>query len=637
VKKRKLIGVIISEVEGSYQHKLLTGIMTKCYSLNYDVVVFATFVKNTYLKEYNLGEKNIFHLIEFDLFDGIIVASTTLAMEGLKQEIQNLLLEKSKCPVIYVDEISKHFPSVCTNDRVYAERIVSHLIERHGYHDIFCLAADPDLPAVQNRVNGYRDALRKNGIIPDESRISYEGDFWYTGGEKLAEEIVGGVVAKPRAVACMNDFMAVGLINELHRHGIRVPEDIAVTGFEAADEAAVCDTSITTFPIPVTETGIRTVCEIDRLLTGREHEDIKTEELSIELGHSCGCKGIDHMRKSRLLRMEEEMERYRTLLDSYMTEVLTAVAGFEEGIQKLVPYLQSLKEYSDFYLCLCDNWDGSSDTYYPGFVNSRMEGYTNQMRMALACKQQNLIGTNSMFVRKDLIPDLWDDRKDPKTYYFTPLHFNDYCMGYSVLAYDTVRTFDITYRNWSRNIMNVLQFYRVHQVLYRSSFRDVLTGLYNRNGLEQNLSNVVKDVIGRKSKLLVLMADLDNLKEINDSFGHKEGDNIIQVVAHVIKRSLYNSQIAARIGGDEFLVIGRQDPVQNPDNILVMWINQRIEEYNETSKKPYQIKISMGIFCDYIDEDTNIKEIIDLADHRMYANKAIHKSHLTSYNTDSGV
>ncbi|HBI72221.1 MAG TPA: hypothetical protein DDY59_03415, partial [Lachnospiraceae bacterium] len=70
MKKRKLIGVIISEVEELYQHKLLRGIISQCYALDYDIAIFSTFIKDSDFTEYKTGEKNIFNLINLDHFDG---------------------------------------------------------------------------------------------------------------------------------------------------------------------------------------------------------------------------------------------------------------------------------------------------------------------------------------------------------------------------------------------------------------------------------------------------------------------------------------------------------------------------------------------------------------------------------------
>ena len=235
MKKRKLIGVIISGVEELYPLKLLKGIITECYALDYDVAVFSTFIKDTGPPEYMIGEKNIYNLINFDLLDGILVVGITLDLLNLEQDIENMLLKRCKCPVLYIDFISEHYPFVYTDDRKALEQITDHLIDYHGYYDIFCLAAYPNTISTINRVAGFKDSLLKHNITFNENMISYDGDYYYPGGEALAIKIINGEMKKPEAVLCLNDHMAIGLINELEKHGIHVPEDIAVTGYDASE------------------------------------------------------------------------------------------------------------------------------------------------------------------------------------------------------------------------------------------------------------------------------------------------------------------------------------------------------------------------------------------------------------------
>lgn len=626
MKKRKLIGVIISEVEGIYQNKLLKGIIKECYALNYDVAIFSTFIKNSGLPEYKVGEKNIYNLMNFGHFDGIIVAGITLAIDNLPRDIERLLKEKCRCPVLYIDEDSKHYPSIYTNDRDPSELITDHLIEVHNCRDIFCLAADPHSISTINRVEGYKNSLRKHQITVDDNKISYEGDFFYTGGEELARKIVCGEIPKPEAVVCISDHMAIGLVNELVKYGIRVPEDIIVTGYDAIDEAATSFTSITTYAPSVMQTGVEAVCELTRLMTDTKPEADITYTGSLEIGHSCGCKDIDYLRRSGIVNLKNKLENYKLILDSYMSESLTAASSFDECIRKFCYYLYLIQDYSDYYLCLCDNWDGSAENYILSAENDLVTGYTDQMTIALATENTVFVDNNYKFDTKDMIPDLWVDREKPKAYYFTPVHFNESCIGYSVLTYgEKIKAFDITYRNWSRNIMNALEFNRTHKKLYLTSFRDVLTGAYNRNGLRENLPTLINDVISQKYKLLVLMADLDNLKEVNDNFGHKEGDSIIRVVANALLSSCKGTDICARIGGDEFLVVGIDDGQKDAVNYLIEEVNEYIQNYNTTSKKPYDIKISMGAFSEHIDRDTKIQDMIDKADQIMYVNKAMNK------------
>ena len=505
------------------------------------------------------------------------------------------------------------------------EQLTDHSIEKHRIRDILCLAADSKSPSTINRVAGFKDSLEKHGIPLEEDRISYEGDFYYSGGEKLAGDIINGRVRRPEAVMCISDSMAIGLVNELVRHGIRVPEDILVTGYDATDEAAFCSTVITTYSPPVTQTGAEVVCELTRLMIGKRAERANVNQGHLEIGRSCGCNDVDFMKRSSFNRLKKKNEDYKSLLDSYMMESMTSVIDFDECIRKFCYYLYLVKDHSDYYLCLCDNWDGSAHNYASDKEKTLEVGYTTKMFLALAKENQEFVDSSYVFFTRDMLPDLWKERAKPKAYYFTPLHFNENTFGYAVLTYgDKVKVFDIAYRNWSRNIMNILEYNRVHRRLYRTSFRDVLTGIYNRRGLDQNLPNIVDEAITQNKKLVIIMSDLDNLKAINDEFGHQEGDSIITVVANAFQSCSRGNDICARIGGDEFLVVGLEEEDVAEDSYMNA-VLEYIDNYNHKSKKPYRIEISMGSISDYITDAEDIKIMINRADHIMYKNKASNK------------
>ena len=626
MKKRKLIGVIISEVEGIYQNKLLKGIISECYSMDYDVAVFSTLIKDSGLPEYKNGEKNIFQLINFDVFDGMIVAGITLAIENLSQEIEQLLLRKCRCPILYIDKSSKYFPSVYTNDRTPMEQVTDHLIDVHGYRRILCLAGDKRNISTSSRVAGFKDSLRKHDILIEKSSILYDGDFNFSGGEKLARRLIDGEIDWPEAVVCISDFMAIGLADELTKDGILVPEEIAVIGYDASDEAAICHTMITTYSPPIKQTGVEAVCELTRLMTGELPNPNHSYDGRLEIGHSCGCKNIDYMKRSGTVRLREKTEDYKVLLDSYMTEALSSVMSLEECIGRICEYLYLIKDYSDYYLCLCENWDGSANNYSHEKENVMNKSYTEKMSLLLTARKKKCGISHTMFNTKDMLPDLWEDREKPKAYYFTPVHYNQYCIGYSVLTYgDKVQAFDIIYRNWSRIVMNTLEFNRTHRKLYRSSFRDVLTGIFNRSGIEQNQQRTVSEANTLNQKVFVLMADMDNLKTVNDRYGHLEGDNIITIVANAFQSNCKTHDTCARIGGDEFLVIGIDGEGENSVDSYIKAVAEDIENYNASSKKPYKIEISIGAVSDYIHDHLEIRTMIDQADQIMYYHKAINK------------
>lgn len=590
------------------------------------MAIFSTLIKDTGLPEYRIGEKNIYNLINFEHFDGILVAPQTFAIESLKQNIEHMLIKKSTCPILYIDCQSEYFPSIFTNDGISTEEITDHLIDIHGYKDIYCLAAFPDSTTTIQRVKGFRNSLIKHQIPVKENSIFYDGDYYYTGGEKFAQRIINKEIKKPEAIVCMNDYMAIGLVNELNKHGIRVPEDVAVTGFDASEEATSCIPPLTTFSPSIFQAGMEAVCELSRLMTGVKYSPVRTNPGSLEKGHSCGCNNVDYVKRAGVVRLRKKSEDYKELLESYMSEALTTTISFEDFIGKFYYFLYLIKDYSDYFLCLCDNWEGNDDSYNLDSKEYPTTGYTDRMKLVLSCENRKLIGSNFYFNTRDMVPNLWKNRNKPKAYYFTPLHFNERCIGYSVLSYgDTIKACDITYRHWSRIIMNTLEYYRIHRKLYLASFRDVLTGIYNRNGLNQNLPAIIDEAIDQNLMVMAVMTDLDNLKAINDRYGHNEGDNIIKVVANAIQSCCSNNEICARTGGDEFLVIGHNQYSDDEVISFVENIDKYIDLYNKTSKKPYQIEISIGSFYDFINDKSEIGNIIDQADKVMYTNKVLNK------------
>ena len=626
VKQRPLIGVIIAEAEGYYQNRFLKGIITECFAKNMDVAIFTTFIKDCYWQEYKVGEKNIYNLINFDLLDGVLVAPLSLNMDQLKEDIEKLLLMKCKCPVLYLDYKSDYYPSIYTDDTRSIEELVDHLIEVHGHRDIKCLAGPQDSPSTISRVAGYKNSLMKHGIPIDEEKISYDGDFWYSGGELYARKIITGEIKKPEAVVCISDHMAVALTEELRRNGIKVPDDIAVTGYDATDIATACISPITTYKPPLFQMGVNAVCELIGLIKGTRPEPSAYVEGNLVMGHSCGCEGEEFYHRVGFLGLKEKEEENIKFTESYMMESLTTATGFNEYIRKFHYYLYLIKDYSDYYLCLCENWDGSADNYSHEIPRKNKVGYTENVNLVVANENREYVYSNITFKSKDMIPNLWIPREKPKAYYFTPIHFYEHCLGYSVLTFgDKVGTLDSTYRRWSRNIMVALEFSRMQQRVYRSSFRDVLTGIYSRNGLNLIMPSIIKEAKDQNKKLMCIMGDLDGLKETNDRFGHEEGDNMLTIVANAIQSSCTSNEFCARVGGDEFLVLGYEDSSEEYVNSFIANVMNYIENYNNTAKKPYRIKVSLGAYCDYVTGENSVNEIIDMADKAMYKNKAKNK------------
>ena len=172
----------------------------------------------------------------------------------------------------------------------------------------------------------------------------------------------------------------------------------------------------------------------------------------------------------------------------------------------------------------------------------------------------------------------------------------------------------------SNQVATAIERKRMEEELKRLAHYDTLTGAYNRGyGLEL-LQRQLKLSKRNKAPLLLAYADLDNLKDINDEFGHEEGDRTMVQVAKLLKSILREVDIITRMGGDEFLVIFL-DSSLNEIPIIRERLSKELALLNQVSKKPYKIEFSTG-FSNYDSANPqSMDELIRIADENMYKEK----------------
>ncbi len=161
---------------------------------------------------------------------------------------------------------------------------------------------------------------------------------------------------------------------------------------------------------------------------------------------------------------------------------------------------------------------------------------------------------------------------------------------------------------------------KMEEELKTLSMTDELTGLYNRRGFTSIAEQQLKIARRIKEKVLLLCADLDNLKKINDSLGHKQGDLALVETANILKKSFRSSDIIARVGGDEFVVLqfGNSDAIAN---LITSRLHQKLHINNTIMDDNFKLSMSVGIVHCEPGKTVSINELLDRADKIMYENK----------------
>ncbi len=639
---RKKIALLTINPDDESEQKILKGIIGQCERYNYDLAVFSPMVHiSNYFKNYLHGELNIYNLVQYDSFDGVIITPIPM-QEEQTTTLTDFLLERirEEChvPVVSVNLKFGDYDVVYSDEQAAMKAMTEHVISVHGAKKIAVLTGPKDFQISNERLRTVQETIEASGLRLSENDIYY-GDFWYTSGEKLAERIVSGEAERPDAVVCASDHMAIGLVNKLLELGINVPEDIVVTGNGGSREGMLNLPPITTFDADEEYTGAEAVNKLRELMGDGEIVHLPragAEKLCI--GSTCGCREETRKIRSKLqdymytssynsaIQRDESGITLTTLMESYISEMFTATTDAENCLNKIYESIYLLKPYGYFYLCLNEKWlDAAYD---------REDGYPDCMNLAIFSDQaKKLHGhINHVFFGKDrerkfdtkrMLPAMWDEKEPvPQVYFFAPIHFEKKEIGYAVLQNPVTMPMHIgnVYCMYLRYINNALEISRAKHNILNLSEHDQMTGLYNRRGMER-IVDELKLQAAASDKILVVMVDMNNLKLINDTLGHKRGDEGICTIAKALEKTAHKNEICVRAGGDEFYLVGVGDYSNEDGEKRVTEFRETLERENDLLSLEWKYKAAVGFAINDVEKTNALQDAISRADDEMYTDK----------------
>lgn len=171
-----------------------------------------------------------------------------------------------------------------------------------------------------------------------------------------------------------------------------------------------------------------------------------------------------------------------------------------------------------------------------------------------------------------------------------------------------------------RSIRYAIERHQMHSILRNLALVDELTGLYNRRGLNAIATQHLKLARRTARNMVVIYADMDGLKEINDTYGHLEGDRAIVEIARVLKATFRESDIVARYGGDEFVVLAIEAHAESCD-IMIDRLRSNTAAFNWEADFDFTISLSIGAAVYDPGEPADLDSLLEAADRAMYDNK----------------
>ncbi len=628
----------MSDAKEMHSKQIVEGAISQCKKYGYDLSVFTTATTLKYFHpEYNIGASNIFNLINFELFDGVVI--DTLTLSNTSRDSLDKLYERiktqAKCPVVNLSYEYEDYKTIVSQNDDVLRSMCRHMVEVHNCRK-FCILTGPEgeCESVQ-RLNIMTSELSKYGITIENDQIFY-GDFWYTSGEKLADRIASGEVSRPEAILCASNHMGLGLIKRLVKNGLRVPEDIAVIAFDTTELSMLNDIPMTSYDSNWIGTSADAVDYIRNIIEPEQEllPYVSDSEKCLSLGKSCGChfenSGLVKSLGASIYRTERNFldeDLVNTIDIGYLMEgncydLLCESKNIEECFYNILDSTYAVRPFEKFYLCLRNRWED--------FNEDIKVGYPEQMKLVIKrdeCTGESFHSNAAgiLFDTKEMVPGLKDFREEPNIFYFMAMHFNDVNFGYSVLQRKMdSKHLDIVYRNWIRFVCSALEMIRMREIYFHMSIVDSMTGMTNKRGMYEALDRMLFKMKPDES-IYVAVIDMDGLKYINDTFGHVDGDMCLKRLSHVINLITKPNEISVRAGGDEFYIIGVGDYSENILKDKIVEFERTLNENNVFEGKEYTLSASIGNTLSSKTESFDIDNLIKSADKKMYEHKKARK------------
>ncbi len=631
--ERKKIAVFISALYEDMVRETVEGLLSAAQGENMKLTFFTSFADNhtsqnyERYQDYDIGDFVVYLLPDLREYDALISFDTY--MTGSFIEPINKLKAEAPCPVITLGTVREGTYSIVNDQELSFSELIEHLYTEHGCRDFVHIAGPVARSFCAERIDIFRKTLTDHGLPCGDDRIFY-GTLRPECGGEMVDAILASYAEKgekklPDAIVCVNDYTATGVIAALEERGFQVPGDVIVTGYDDILRAQFNEPSITTSAQPffrVGETGMET---LKRLLRGESAEEVIAVPGTLCRRQSCGCEPF-HVYKKDLIR--DKYIRMVTNLESLSLSNTNMVLGgavdrtMEDILNEIEDNCMRETGFKDAVLCLIDGWDQKK------LIKDRDSLKDETFDVVCGSWHGKPVKRERLAPGQLLPQEMMDD---DVPYYIYPVHHLQYFLGYFIINPELKEKGQLHIKSWLVSVSAVIisWFFRNQlsdtvkelDYLYQT---DMLTGLYNRRGYYRFFEDYYEECRAEGTELAVFLIDMNNMKMINDRYGHAEGDFCLTTIADALKKSARQDEICIRTGGDEFVVLAKHyDALKERE--YIRQFREQIDQNLRKSGKNYKITASVGCWRSVPAGDASIQSQAELylrnADQAMYLEK----------------
>lgn len=628
-KLNKKIAVICSGWSTEYVELVLEGIRRKASNDGVDIFVFTSYILYRDAKARKKEQLKLFDLIHPEDYDGAILLSNTFNIKEERDCAINLF-KKSNTPIISTEVKLPGIPYIGSQNYSGMYELATHLIEEHNVKSIVFMKGIVGNPESAERMRAVTDALKEHGL---ELTDSIQGDFGFYGASLSMDEWLKKGSPLPDAFVCANDLMALGSIDTLHKHGIEVPRDVLVTGFDHSHESQLSYPMVATVSRQWDIMGEHVYEALMEQISDPDPSYHKEYESHFVPTESCGCPANE---TTLSIRLDKVRNIYPETVRADMVDLFFQTVRLE---------MDSLESKEDFYRSAAENF-GANDFFGPDYcfcINRRFfeldnedylsgSNYVDDEVDVLYEKKNGKSNPQQVIKTRDLYPGYKKEEGKSDLYVICLLNSLDYFIGYVAIKNSTEELYNLKLKQLVNNLNLILitikryifsqKNYRKLQEIYMTDF---LTGMYNRTGCEKLLFSFIEEEKAAGRSTVLLFVDINNMKDINDDYGHLNGDLAIKATANAMHDSLPKGWLLGRYGGDEYVAVGKYEDF--------MTIEKYREHFDSILKDTvaglhvaFDLSASAGYCLIRPDDEGNIEDYIRIADESMYEEKQ--KAHM---------
>lgn len=618
---KKIIAVCIARIQDDANNDYISALNAVVSKAGYGVLVYNTSSVLDAGSCYADAQFYVYSLMDYSIIDVVIICEE--AMQN-KMAVDAIIARAKQhgAPVIIFGERQEGCINIKFDQETGFSEMVRHMLEDHHLTKLHFMAGMRNNAFSDRRLDIFRRALENHGLAFDDSMVSY-GDFWSEPAERATEQIVASGNL-PEAIICANDKMAIAVCGVLSKYGIKIPEQVAVTGFDGIQEINFSSPRITSASCEAADLAKKTLDILQNLDELKNKTESFYVPARISVAESCGCKKKEPVDASRYLNsLNDRFYLYQD--EALKLSEITAKIQRCDSIEQVIEQLRNPMLYD---MCCIVERECLSENVNPA-ENAPEAKESDKEMIVLYDSNHHEDFRPYAFPRRNIVPSLEYCLDTNRVIVITALHYMGVPMGYVNFYFNRL---DHTQGSRITQIVNALnnaiggyrnmrhKNYLIHQIeeMYRI---DSLTGLYNRRGFASAYQKML-DAENAAVQLTIILADLDRLKYINDTFGHKEGDFAIRAVAEAIRAVCPEGSLFTRFGGDEMLAVCRGK--YEPERIKLAFANY-FKECNERSEKPYEVEASIGIYITGENEVLSFDDLIERSDRLMYEEKERHR------------